>query len=389
MSNTLTPLIHTILARGLSVLRETALLPRLVNLEYSLAPKQKGQTIDVPVSKRSGTYPISPSNVDKAASAETIEYIPVTLDQWEGADFALTDQERTRITKEDHFLPLTVQEKVRALANKVNEDVLSKYPAIYGYVGTAGTTPFSNSTDRTAAKDGALLAAKLDRQKCPRMGRVALINTDAEAEALALPYFANAEKSADADVIRLANIGTKFGFDWFVESAIPTHTAGTPGGTPLVDGVHAAAPNDLSDTLAVKGMTLTTGDYHAGDIITIAGHDQTYTVLTGGTAGADAKIAALSIAPGLQVALAGDEAITLKASHDVNLGFTRECFALVTAPFETDSMGNADIATMRDPVTGLVLRLEVKRQYKQVKWELDILWGSACVRPEYGARLAG
>lgn len=389
MSNTLTPLIHTILARGLTVLRETALLPMLVNQEYSLAPKQKGQTIDVPVSKRSATYPISPSNVDKAASNTTIEYIPVTLDQWVGADFHLTDAERTRITKEDHFLPLTVQEKIRALANDVNAHVLSKYWKIYGYVGTAGQTPFSNATDRTAAKDGTQLAAKLDAQLAPRIGRVALINTDAEAEALALPYFAHAEKAGDTNVIELAKLGQKFGLSWFVESAIGSHTAGSPGAGVQIDGAHTAAPNELTSTLKIKTMTATTGDFHQGDVFTIAGHTQTYTVLELATADGSGKVAALSVAPGLKVNLAGDELITLKASHVVNLGFTRECFALVTAPFESDSMGNADIASMRDPVTGLVLRLEVKRQYKQTKWEFDILFGSACVRPEFGVRLAG
>lgn len=388
MANTLTPLIHTILARGLVVLRESALLPMLVNQEYSLSPKQKGQTIDVPVSKRASTYPISPSHIDKQPAESLMEFKSIALDQWEGADFYLTDVERTRITKEDDFLPLTVQEKVQALANAVNADILSKYYKVYGYVGTAGTTPFSNATDRTAAKDGTMLAAKLDAQLCPRTGRVALIDTTAEAEALALPYFANAEKSADASVITLAKIGTKFGFNWFVENAIGRHVAGTPGGTPAVNGAHAAAADDLTDTLAVKTMTANTGDYHQGDIITIAGHTQTYTVLA--TQAADgATNASLSIAPGLQVALAGNELITLVATHTVNLAFTREAFALVTAPFEADEMAGAEIAYMRDSVTGLVLRLEVKRQYKQTKWEFDILWGSACLRPEFAARLAG
>jgi len=389
MSNTLTPLVHKIVARGLTVLRESALLPMLVNQEYSLAPKQKGQTIDVPVSKRSSTYPISPSNVDKAAEDTTIEYVPVTLDQWIGADFYLTDAERDRIDKDEYFLPATIQEKIRALANAVNAHILSKYWKIYGYVGTAGTTPFSNATDRTAAKDGAMLAAKLDAQLAPRTGRVALINPDAEAEALALPYFAHAEKSGDTNVITAATLGQKFGLQWFVESAIGTHTAGAPGTTAAVDGAHTKSPNNLTATLDVKGMTASTGTYKRGDIITIAGHTQTYTVLADATASAAGKVAGLQIAPGLQVDLAGDDVISIKASHVVNLGFTRECFALVTAPFETDNLGTTEIASVRDPVTGLVLRLEVKRQYKQTKWEFDILFGAACVRPEFGVRLAG
>jgi hypothetical protein len=388
MANTLTPLIHTILARGVSVLRESALLPRLVNLEYSLSPKQKGQTIDVPVSKASSTYDITPSHTDKQASDEEMLYVQVALDSWKGADFHLTDVERTRIEKEENFLPMTIQEKVRALANAINADVLANYYQVYGLVGTAGTTPFSNSTDRTAAKDATSLAAQMDAQLCPRVGRVAVIDTAAEAEALALPYFANADKAGNTDVIVNANIGRKFGTDWFVENAIQSHTAGTPGGTPVVDGAHTSDPSGLTDTIAISGLTITTGDYHQGDVITIAGHSQQYAVQADATADGSGDVT-VTVAPGLQTALAGAEAVTLVASHTVNLGFTREAFALVTAPFEGDNMPGVEVASMRDPVTGIVLRLEVKRQYKQTKWEFDVLWGSACVRPQMAVRLAG
>ena len=44
---------------------------------------------------------------------------------------------------------------------------------------------------------------------------------------------------------------------------------------------------------------------------------------------------------------------------------------------------------MRDPVTGLVVRLEIVRQNKQTMWEFDMLYGMKLVRPEYAARLAG
>jgi hypothetical protein len=386
--NTLTALINTILARGLLVLRETALMPMLVNREYSLTPRVKGQTIDVPVSRASGTYDVTPSHTDKQASDTDVDYVAISLNKWKGADFYLTDQERTRIMKEDFFLPSTVQEKVRALANDVNADILSQYYEIYGLVGTAGTTPFSDATDRTAAKDATLLTAKLDDQLAPKVGRFGLIDTNAEAEALALPYFAHADKAGNTNVIELANLGTKFGMQWFVENAIPKHTAGVPGGTPAVDGAHAAAANELTDTLGVASMTVTTGTYKKGDIITIAGHTQQYAVLADATADGTGD-ATLTIAPGLQVALSGGELITLVASHTVNLAFTRECFAFATAPFEADIMPGVIVSSMRDPVTGIVMRLEVKRQYKQTKWEFDILWGSKCVRPRYGARLAG
>ena len=42
-----------------------------------------------------------------------------------------------------------------------------------------------------------------------------------------------------------------------------------------------------------------------------------------------------------------------------------------------------------DPQTGITLRLEVSRQYKQVVWEFDLLWGSKLIRPELATRIAG
>jgi hypothetical protein len=153
-----------------------------------------------------------------------------------------------------------------------------------------------------------------------------------------------------------------------------------------VDGAHSAAASDLTDTLDVANMA-SSGDYHQGDVITIAGHSQQYTVLADVTASSGS--ATLNIAPGLQVGLSGGEGITLVASHTVNLGFTREAFAFVTAPFERDAVPGNEVATMQDPKTGLVLRLEICRQYKQTMWEFDLLWGSACVRPQFAVRLAG
>ena len=387
MANSIDVLIATLLVRGVKVLRETCLMPALVNKGYSNETKQKGEVINVPVPKRKSTYSVSPSSTPKDPSDSTQEYATITLDQWQGADFVLTDQERTQIVKEDTFLPQQVDEAIRGLASDVNSNIFSKYVSVYGYTGTAGTTPFSNSTDRTATKDATGLNKVLNDQLCPRGGRIALLDSSAEAEALALPQFANLDKSGDIAVVRDANLGRKFGFNWFFDSEVPTHTAGVPGGTPVVTGANAAAVNDLSDSITVSGMAAS-GTYLEGDIITIAGDTQTYVVTADATANGSGA-ATLAIAPGLKVATTGSEAITLKADHVVNLGFNGNAFALVTAPFEKDDIGNAIVQSVRDPYTGLVLRLEVDRQYKQTRWEFDILWGAACVRPELAARLAG
>jgi hypothetical protein len=49
MANTLTPIIDKLIARGLNVLRENAVMPRLVNSTYSSVARDRGDTITVPL----------------------------------------------------------------------------------------------------------------------------------------------------------------------------------------------------------------------------------------------------------------------------------------------------------------------------------------------------
>jgi hypothetical protein len=76
----------------------------------------------------------------------------------------------------------------------------------------------------------------------------------------------------------------------------------------------------------------------------------------------------------------------------VNLVFHRDAFAFANRPLVATTLdvqlGNQIIA-MTDPQTGVTLRLEVSRQYKQTVWELDILWGAELIRPALAARILG
>ena len=96
------------------------------------------------------------------------------------------------------------------------------------------------------------------------------------------------------------------------------------------------------------------------------------------------------VEPGLKLALAGDETITIKGTHAVNLAFHRDAFAFVSRPLadNADGLGNI-IQSAIDPVSGLALRLEVSRQHKRTRFSYDVLYGLACVRRELACRVAG
>lgn len=379
MANTITNILPKILARGLLALREQAVMPRLVNLDYSNESAQKGDTIDVPIPSSLTVSDTVPSNVLEAPADSAPTKVQISLNNWKKVNFHLTDKQLVEIDKNEHFIPMQMSEAVRALSNQINLTVLQEFKGVYGFVGTAGTTPFgSNVTDATNARK------VLNQQLCPRDNRRMVLDFDAEANALALAEFQRVNESGDIGVKREGEIGRKFGFDIFTDDQVVTHTAGGSG-TPLVNG--ALAVGDTS--VAIDGMSGTSG-FVVGDVVTFAGHAQTYAITVAPTASSGAQT--VTVSPAIKAIVADNASVTKKASHTVNLAFHRDAFALAMRPLTSETAGDAygnNIVSMTDPVTGLSMRLEVYRQYKQVVYELDALWGVKLIRPEYAVRIAG
>ncbi len=383
MANTLTSIMPKILARGLLALRERAIMPRIVNFDYSREAAQKGQTIDVPIPSALSASDVTPSNTPPAPADSSPTTVQITLNNWKKVSFYLTDKELMEIDKQQHFIPLQLSEAVRALANAINLSVHQEYWGVYGFTGTPGTTPFASD-----ASDAINARKILHSQRAPRDNRRGVVNFDAEANMLALATFADADKVGSADVKIEGEIGRKFGIDWYADDQVVTHTAGTLTGTIAVSGAHAAGATSVTlATDAGEAINL-----KKGDIITFSGHNQTYAVQADLNVGASSS-GAVQIRPGLAVALSGGETVSVKGDHVVNLVFHRDAFALAMRPLESatdpDLALGSRILTMTDPQTGLSLRLEISRQYKQVVWELDALWGVKLVRPELAARIAG
>lgn len=375
MTNTLTNIMPKILARGLKVLRQSVIMPRLVNNDYSSEAARKGDVINVPIGRDRTSSAVVPGPTPPAPTDSAFDNVQITLDQWEHSDFGMTDKDLVQIDKDQHFVPIQMEGALKALANTVNVQIWSQYKSIYGFVGTAGTTPFA--TDASAAIN---VRKVLHQQLCPRTGRNGVLDYDAEANALALAPFRDASQSDDPDVITEGEMGRKYGIDWFTDDHVPTHTAGTGSGYLVNDSGGMA----IGETLVT--VDTGTGTILVGDIVTFAGHTQTYAVT--------AALAAnqFSIYPPLVASVADDAAITLKATHKVNVVFNREAWAFATRPLlpsVQDVLAGRKFMSMQDPKSGLTLRLELIPQYKQVMWDFDILWGSKMVRPQFAARIAG
>ncbi len=403
MVNTITNLIPKILARALLVLREQCAMPRLVNSDYGIEGAKKGTTIDVPIAATVGTTSVTGSSTPKAPTDLVPGNVQITMDKWfQNNPIGLTDKEMCDIDAKENFLPLHFKEAIRALANLVNADILSKYKGelrgVYGFISSPsdglGTIldPFAGTgTADTSGVAAAVNARKvLLQQLCPKSNRRGVLNFNADAAAITLTAFSDAEKIMSATVKIEGEIGRKYGIDWFGDDEVPSHTVGTAyqaGSNITVNGVEAAG----SVTIDIRDSDNDGGTILRGDIITIAGDSQTYVIIGDASYAIGTGATEVGIYPALKVETGGSEVIKLKNSHTVNLVFHRDAFALAMRPLNDpliDGLGSK-LLTMQDPHTGLVMRLEVSRQHKQTIWEFDILWGCDLVHPELAMRIAG
>jgi hypothetical protein len=379
MVNTVTNIMPKILARGLLALREQAVMPRVVNGDYSQQAAQKGDTIDVPIPSALTVNSVTPSNTPPTPADSSPTKVQIPLNNWYEANFHMTDKELVEVDRNEHFVPMQMSEAVKALANKINTTVHNEYKGVFGFAGTAGSTPFASAV--SAATDARKV---LNQQLCPRTDRRMILDFDAEASALALDNFNNVNQVGGTGPKIEGEIGRKFGFDIYTDDAIVTHSAGGSG-TPLVNG--ALAVGDTS--VVIDGMS-GSGGLVVGDVITMAGNTQTYAVVTAPAASGGAQT--VTVSPAITGIIANDAAITVKASHVVNLGFHRDAFALAMRPLQGSTQGDSygnQIVSMTDPITGLSMRLEVSRQHKQIVYSLDALWGVKLIRPQLAVRIAG
>lgn len=374
MANTLTEVIPQLLAQGLLALREQAVMPRLVNRAYDSQAGEKGSTIDVPIPSAISAASVSPSNTAPSTADFTPTSVSISLSNWYEAAFYLTDKDMLEAM--NGTIPMQASEAVKAIANQVDDDLLALYKEVYGYAGTAGTTPFA--TDLAEYLEARKVLAD---QLAPMDPRYCVLDPTAEANALALRQFTDASFRGDNAGVINGTIGQKFGAQWVMDQNVPSHTAGAD---------LTGAIND-SGAIAAGAKTLTVDGFSAapneGDIVTIAGVTGTYAVDAGTTT------TSLVLKNGLANGLAtGDnsEVITVKASHTPNLLFHRDAFALATRPFSgADPLQIGTYQSAIDPVSGLALRLEVSREHKRTRFSYDILYGVQAVRPELAARIAG
>lgn len=384
MANTLDDVMPKILARGLLTLRKRLAMARLVNTDYRADAAERGQIIHVPFPPKVAVRDVVPGAVPVAAPDIIEKTVPIALNFWKEAPIHFTDKQR--LDTIDDAVNMAVDSAINSLAESVNASIFAEFHEVFRFTGTAGTTPFASDT--VAATQARKF---LNIEAAPLPDRRVVIDPEAEAKAIELVKFADSSFRGDSQGIIEGDIGRKLGFDWVMDQQVPTHTStALSAGAATVNGVHAigagSTDNGRTGTVSIAKAT-NPSNLVRGDLLTIAGQPTTYAVL------ADVTLAVgnttVSITPALRAATVGAEVVTLTATHVVNLAFHRAAFALAVRPLGQPQAPGSAVMTMVDPLSGLPLRLEVSRQYKQDMWSFDILWGTKLVRNELACRILG
>ena len=370
LNNELEAIIPRLLTRGLLHLRRYAVMPQLVNRDYMGDATMKGKTIDVDVPGPSQVKQVQPSHNEPEPTGSTWRSIPIALDRWVSADFGMTDKERAMVLADEKFLPKQANSAITALIEDVDTLLLEKYMQAYNYVGTSDKIAFEGSVNN--AIDA---GAKLKGEKVPQNSDLMMVvNPAAEAEAMKNQSFLNYNMSGTMDAIRDGTLEKRVGFMWHVNQGIIKHE------TEAVDGAASAVIRKGATTFVAKAdMKL-----KVGDLISFAGEAETKVVKA-----YDAGAKSVEFFPPIKANRVNANAeVSIVESHFNNLAFHPDAIALATRPLMTDGDGMGSmIQSATDPISGLSLRLEVKRQYKQVHYEYDILYGGEVIRPEFLVRV--
>jgi hypothetical protein len=390
MANTLSAVVPKLLAQALPVLRQNAIMARLVNRAYDAMAAQLGSSIDVPVSATIAAQQVTPGNTPPATADIAPTVVNIPLDQWYEAPFYLTDKEMQEVMA--GTIPMQASEAVKAIANQVDTFILGFYKDFYGFAGTPGTTPFTTGSPPDLT-DALSARTVLNQQLAPPNDRRIVLDPVAEGKALNLRALQDASWRGNAQAVNDGMIGKAVGMDWYMDQNVLTHTS-TPltAGAATVNGVTTVGQGSTdggeTGTISIAKIT-NTSPLIRGDILTFAGDSQTYVVVSDVTLAVGNTT--VTIAPAKKVATVGGEAVTLKASHVANMVFHPQAIAFATRPLDNNNAGELGsiIESVVDPISGLTLRLEVRREHRRTRWAFDILYGGKTVRRRLGARLAG
>jgi hypothetical protein len=383
MANTITAVLPSLYAGLRQVSRELVGFIPNVQRNVSLERAAVGQTVSVPVVPAATGGNITPGSVPPDDGDQTMTNIPIMIDKSKYSPVRWNGEEQLALGPDgvmyNMLLAMQFAESMRWLVNQIEVDlaVRGATSASRAY-GTAGTTPFGTAGDLT---DLAGPNRILDQNGASQIGRTMIVNSDSRfnLEGKQSVLFKANEAGTDG-LLRRREMLDLQGFGMGFSAGLKTVVKGTGSGY-LVN--NAAGYPIGATTIAVDTGT---GTVLAGDIVTFAGDVNKYVVKT-----ALAGNQIVLQGPGLLQAVADNVAITVGNNYAPNIAFSPDGLVLAArAPALPDQGDSAeDRTTVTDTVSGLNFEVSLYKEYRRIRYEVAMAWGTGAPNPEHIALLLG
>lgn len=384
---TLTGLIPTIYEAMDVVSRELVGFIPAVSKDSNAERAAVNQTVRSPVVGAMAAEDLSPAAYAADTPNQTINYVDMVITKARSVPFGITGEETVGLKNTGTLAVINrnrIAQAMRTLTNEIESDLAALHVSASRAYGTYNATPFGTAGDLS---DFAQSRKILDDNGTPQsdlhmvLGSTAVANIRGKQSGL----FKVNESGTD-NLLRRGALDNVQGFDLHASGQVKTAVAVGTGANATTDTTGYAI-GATTITLASAG----TGTIIAGDIITFAGDNEKYVVVSGDTNVANGGTITIA-EPGLRKAIAASATnITVIGATTRNMFFHRSAIQLATrAPAMPDGGDAADdVMLVTDPVSGLTYEFCIYRQKRQVRYEVNVAWGVKMVAPRHAGLLIG
>lgn len=187
--------------------------------------------------------------------------VPVILNQQYGCDIEVSSADM--LLSIDEFADRVLKPQLATVANNIDNDGMALYRTIPDVVGTPGTPPQGSTASFTYMS----AMATMQNNAAPMDGNYSLFISPF-MQIYAVAAFQGLFQSANRikEQYEKGAMGIAFGFEWYVDQNVWSHTIGTYAGAPVTSGA-----NQVGSTLNLSGFTPGSTSLNVGDCFTIQG----------------------------------------------------------------------------------------------------------------------
>lgn len=277
-----------------------------------------------------------------------------------------------------------IAQAMRGITNTIEAYVATKaYQGASRAFGTAGTTPFASNFNEVAE----LRQILFDNGMPVNDGRLSLVvNSLAGTNLRQLAQLQKVNESGDSQMLRRGTLLDLQGFMFKESAGIQAHVKGAATGT-LINNASGVGVGET--TLTLDTITVNTTGIKAGDIITHASDAVNKYVVNTGLVATSGDI--VIGGPGLRVAAANNNSVTIGDNYTANLALHQAGVELVMRPLAKPLGGDAavDMMTVQDPVSGLVFQISVYKGYNKAMIDITCLYDAKVWKSDAVAILLG